>query len=89
MVPLLFSMYINDQPLLDGCSRFIYVGDQARSTQQHDFPEAESTPETGLSDMLAYYLENHLRPNTGKTHIFSFHLKKRAAKVEVNINGEA
>ena len=35
--------------------------------------------------MSAYYLENHLRPNPGKTQICSFHLKNREAKRELNV----
>ncbi|KAJ8333881.1 hypothetical protein SKAU_G00412000 [Synaphobranchus kaupii] len=55
------------------------------ATQQHNFPEIESTLERGLSDMSAYYLENHLRPNPGKTQICSFHLKNREAKRELDV----
>uniref|UniRef100_A0A3Q2Y4W3 Reverse transcriptase domain-containing protein n=1 Tax=Hippocampus comes TaxID=109280 RepID=A0A3Q2Y4W3_HIPCM len=69
LAPLLFNVYTNDQPLPEGCSRFIYADDLAITTQQHTFPEVESTLERGLSDMSAYYLENHLRPNPGKTQI--------------------
>ena len=35
--------------------------------------------------MSTYYLENHLRPNPGKTQICSFHLKNREAKRELNV----
>uniref|UniRef100_A0A3Q3E6Q2 Reverse transcriptase domain-containing protein n=1 Tax=Hippocampus comes TaxID=109280 RepID=A0A3Q3E6Q2_HIPCM len=85
LAPLLFNVYTNDQPLPEGCSRFIYADDLAITTQQHTFPEVESTLERGLSDMSAYYLENHLRPNPGKTQICSFHLKNREAKRELNV----
>ena len=85
LAPLLFNVYTNDQPLPEGCSRFIYADDLAMTTQQHTFPEVESTLERGLTDMSAYYLENHLRPNPGKTQICSFHLKNREAKRELNV----
>ena len=35
--------------------------------------------------MSAYYLNNHLRPNPGKTQICSFHLKNREAKRELDV----
>ncbi|KAJ8408721.1 hypothetical protein AAFF_G00253560 [Aldrovandia affinis] len=85
LAPLLFNVYTNDQPLPEGCSRFIYADDLAMATQQHNFPEIESTLERGLLDMSAYYLENHLRPNPGKTQICSFHLKNREAKWELDV----
>ena len=55
------------------------------ATQQHTFPEVEATLEQGLTDMSAYYLNNHLRPNPGKTQICSFHLKNREAKRELDV----
>ena len=85
LAPLLFNVYTNDQPLPEGCSRFVYADDLAMATQQHTFPEVEATLERGLTDMSAYYLNNHLRPNPGKTQICSFHLKNREAKRELDV----
>ena len=39
LAPLLFNVYTNDQPLPEGCSRFIYADDLALTTQQRTFPE--------------------------------------------------
>ena len=85
LAPLLFNVYTNDQPLPEGCSRFIYADDLAMATQQRTFTEVESTLEHGLKDMSTYYRKNHLRPNPGKTQICSFHLKNREAKRELDV----
>lgn len=84
LAPLLFNVY-NDQPLPDGCSRFLYADDLAMTTQQSTFPEVEATLEQGLAYMSAYYLQNHRHPNPGKTQFCSFNLKNREVKWELDI----
>ena len=43
LAPLLFSVYTTDQPLPEGCSRFIYADNLETAMQQCTFPEVEAT----------------------------------------------
>ena len=72
LVPLLFNVYTNDQPLPTDCSRFLFADDLCITTQQGDFQNVEHTLELALHEMFIYYSRNHIKPDSANTQICYF-----------------
>ena len=78
--PILFNIYINDQPLHNGTRSFIYADDLCGTAQQPSFVEVETTKEESLSELTQYYRFNNLRANPDQTKVPAFHLRNKEAK---------
>ena len=75
--PILFNIYINDQPLHNGTRSFIYADDLCVTAQQPSFVEVETTIEELLSELAQYYRSNNVRANLDKTQVTAFHLRNK------------
>ena len=53
--PIVFNIYINDQPLDDGTRSFIYVRDICVTAQYSSFTEVEITIGDALDKLSQYY----------------------------------
>jgi hypothetical protein len=85
LVPLLYNIYTNDQPLQGDIKQFIYAHDTVVAAQGHTFEEVENTLTKTLEKLGSYYDENHLKPNPTKTQVCSFHLRNREAKRKLRV----
>ena len=88
LAPTLFNIYTNDQPLRAGTQSFIYADDCAITAQADDFETIEQELSEALTELSAYYKENHLKPNPTKTQTCAFHLKNRQATRKLQITWE-
>ena len=86
--PILFNIYINDQPIHDGTCNFIYADDLCVTAQYSSFTEVETTIRDALEELTHYYRSNSLCANPDKTQVTAFHLRdketNRSLKVEWN-----
>ncbi|XP_071476748.1 uncharacterized protein [Diadema antillarum] len=89
LAPILFNIYVNDQPIHHNTRSFIYADDLCITTQTVDFPEAETTLTEALDNLSSYYNANHLRANPSKTQVCAFHLKNMHSnrKLKISWNG--
>ena len=85
LVPLLFNIYTNDQPIHPNTRSFLYADDLCIATQKQSFEEVEQTLGDALAGVTPYYAVNHLRVNPEKTQISTFHLKTRDAQRELKV----
>ena len=53
--PILFNIYINNQPLHNGTRCFIYAHELCVTAQQPSFVEVDTTNEESLSELTQYY----------------------------------
>ena len=56
--PILFNIYINDQPLHDGTRNSVYADDLCVTAQYPSFTEVEYTIEEALDELTTYYGSN-------------------------------
>ena len=89
LAPILFNIYVNDQPIHPKTRSFIYADDLCITAQSPDFPEAETTLSEALVNLTSYYDANHLRANPSKTQVCAFHLKNKSSnrKLKISWNG--
>ena len=80
LVPMLFNIYTNDQPIHTDTRSFIYADDMCIASQGNDFNTIEASLTSALSTMPTYYDTNQLRANPSKTLVCAFHLRNREAK---------
>ena len=87
--PILFNIYTNDQPILDGTRSFTYADDLCVTAQYPTFQEVKQQMEEALGELTHYYRSNSLRANPDKTQVTAFHLRNREAKrlLQVSWNG--
>lgn len=83
--PLLYNIYVNDQPTHPDLKRFIYADDTALCAQGKTFEEVEEKLQEALELLSEYYLDNHLNPNPSKTQVSSFHLRNKEAGRQLNV----
>ena len=67
LVPLLFKVYANDQPIHPGKRRFVYADDLAVTTQSTYFAPIEETLTPALDGLSEYYTNDQIRANPTKT----------------------
>ena len=75
--PILFNIYINDQPLHDGTCSFIYTDDLCVTSPYSLFTEVERTIGDAMYTLTQYYRSNSLRDNPDKTQVTAFHLRNK------------
>ncbi|KAI0221448.1 hypothetical protein LSAT2_027204 [Lamellibrachia satsuma] len=85
LAPMLFNIYINDQPVHTDTQSFIYADDLCIASQEKDFNNIEVNMMSALSILSTYYDLNQLRANPSKTQVCAFHLRNRDAKRELNV----
>jgi len=90
LVPTLFNMYTNDQPIStdNSAKYFIYADDSAIAIQGNQFEIIEEKLTKTLETMSNYYNDNHLKPNPSKTLVCAFHLKNKEANRNLEITWE-
>ena len=88
LVPMLFNIYTNDQPIHADTRSFIYAYDiiVCIASQGNDFNNIEASLTSALSTITTYYDTNQLRANHSNTQVCAFHLiRNREAKRELNV----
>ena len=63
LAPILFNMFINDQPIHYGTRSYIYADDLCITAQYKSFKQVEKTIEEALDNLTAYYQVNSLCAN--------------------------
>ena len=79
LVPTLFNIYTNDQPIHYGARSFIYADDLCITAQYQSFKQVEKAIEEALDNLTTYYQVNSLRANLEKTQVTAFHLRNKEA----------
>ena len=80
LVPTLFNIYTNDQPIHYRTRSFIYTDHLCITAQYQSFKPVEKTIEEALNNLTTYYKVNSLRDNPEKTQATAFHLMNKEAK---------
>ena len=83
--PVLFNVYMNDQPIHNKTHSFIHADDLRITTQHSTFEKTETILTEALHNLSENYKKNHLRANLDKTQTWDFHLKNREASRKFNI----
>ena len=86
--PILFNIYTNDQPILNGTRSFIYTDDLCITSQYSTIPEIEDTLEEALGELTEYYRENSQRANPDKTSTERTSKEKSESSFECSGTGE-
>ena len=86
LLPVLFNIYTNDQPIHKDTRSLIYADDLCIAIQDASFEKTESTLSAAVDSIGDYYEKNHLRANPDKTHTCVFHLRNRKANRQLNIS---
>ena len=86
LAPLLFNVYMNDQPIHPNTRSFLYADDLCIATQNQSFVKLEESLSDPLAILISYYGTNYLRANPDKTQISAFHLKNRDANHQLRIS---
>ena len=83
------NIYINDKPVHDGTTSFIYTDDLCITAQYPTFSQVENTIEEALGELTEYYRNNSLHANPDKTQVTAFHLLNRETMriLKVSWNG--
>ena len=85
LAPLLYNIYINDQPMDQNTERFIYADDLCVTSQESMFEAVEENLTSALDELHLYYKRNHLHANPTNTQACSFHLRNQEANRPLNI----
>ena len=85
LAPLLFSIYTNDQPLLESTQRFLYAHDLCITAQNKSFEMIEQHLRKALPILTLYYKNNRLKSNPAKTQSCLFHLRNHHATRKMNV----
>ena len=75
LVPLLFNLYTNDQPLHPGTRSFVYADDLVVTTQSMDFAPIDETLSSALDGMSEYYTTTQIRAIPTKMQVSFFQLR--------------
>ena len=86
LAPLLFNVYITDQPIHLGTRSFVYADDLVVTTQSTDFAQIEKTLTSALVGLSEYSTTNQLRANPTRTQVSLFHLRNRECCKQLNIS---
>ena len=89
LAPLLFNIYINDQPLPESTQRFLCADELCITVQNKSFEMVEQHLRKALPILTLYYQNNRLKSNPAKTQSCLFHLRNHhsARKTNVMWNG--
>ena len=63
ILPVLFNVYTNDQPVHNQTRTFIYADDLCIATQRSTYEQTETILTEALHNLGEYYERNHLREN--------------------------
>ena len=69
LVPLLFNVYTNDQPIHPGTRNFVYADDLAVTTQRMCFAPIEEILISALVGLSEYHTTNKLHANPIKMQV--------------------
>ena len=58
LAPVLFNIYINDQPVSPGTRIFVFADDLGIAAQNHNIDDIEATLSTALQNLTKYYKDN-------------------------------
>ena len=83
--PVLFNIYINDQPIFLGTRSFIYADYLCVTAQYPSFTEVEETIEDVREEITQYYRSNSMRANPDKTQVTSFYIRNKEAKISLKV----
>ena len=83
--PMPFIIYTNDQPRREGTRHFIYADDLGVAAEDSDFSIVKERLSNVLSEWTPYYEKNHLRANSSKTQVCTFHLLNHEANHHLKV----
>lgn len=86
LAPMLFNIYMNDQPPPENAESFAYADDLAIAAQAGSFESVEKHLSEALQKLDDYYRNNHLKPNPSKTQLCAFHLRNREASRRLDVS---
>ena len=83
LVPTLFNIYTNDQPIHYETRSFIYPDNICITAQYQSFKQVEKTIKEALDNLTSYYKVNSLTANPEKNT--AFHLWNKKAKISLKV----
>ena len=89
LAPLLFNIYVNDQPLQETTKSFIYADDRATLATGRTKKDVEARLQKCLEELSSSYATNKLKANPGKTVscMFQLNIRKSKETLDMNWNG--